>query len=145
MPVEVAPVEKATIADVASFTGSLLPRSYFLVAPKVAGRLEKLMVNIGDPVGRGQLVAVIDDDEYTQQVQVAQAELLVAQANVEEAENALELGKREYERIGALREKRIASESEFDGAGACSSINSSATNPLIFPFKWGRNGIYDAA
>lgn len=118
VPVEVAPVEKATVADVASFTGSLLPRSYFLVAPKVAGRLEKLMVNIGDPVGQGQLVAVIDDDEYTQQVQVAQAELLVAQANVEEAENALELGKREYERIGALREKRIASESEFDGAGA---------------------------
>jgi multidrug efflux pump subunit AcrA (membrane-fusion protein) len=40
------------------------------VAPKIAGRLEKLLVNIGDPVKRGQLIAVLYDEEYAQQVEL---------------------------------------------------------------------------
>ena len=36
--VEVAPIQRATIRDVGFFAGSLLPKSYFVVAPKVAGR-----------------------------------------------------------------------------------------------------------
>ena len=42
--VEVAPVQKVTIRDVGQFTGSLLPRSQFIVAPKVPGRLGLNMV-----------------------------------------------------------------------------------------------------
>ena len=67
--VEVAPIQNATIRDVGSFTGSLFPESYFLVAPKIAGRLEKLLVDIGERVKRGHLIAVLDDDEYAQQVE----------------------------------------------------------------------------
>ena len=46
--VEVTPVRRETIREVAEFTGTLLPRAQFVVAPKVGGRLEKLLVNIGD-------------------------------------------------------------------------------------------------
>ena len=114
--VEVAPVQKTSIRDVGSFTGSLLPKSQFLVAPKIGGRLKQLLVNVGDPVKRGQLIARLDDEEYFQQVEQSQAEAQVAEANVEEQASALEVAGREFDRVRALREKKIASESELDAA-----------------------------
>ena len=116
--VEVAPVQRTTIRDIGLFTGSLVPKSYFVVAPKIAGRLEKLLVNIGDRVKRGQLIAVLDDEEYAQQVEQARAELEVAKANVEERRSMLDVAQREFERAQALRRKKIASESELDAAQA---------------------------
>jgi len=116
--VETSPVQKTTIQDVGLFTGTLLPRSQFTVAPKIAGRLEKLFVNIGDPVKRGDLIALLDDDEYFQQVEQARAELEVATANVEECLSALNVAERDFERVRTLREKKIASESELDTAQA---------------------------
>lgn len=116
--VEVTEVKKSALRDVTSFTGTLQPKSYFVVAPKVAGRLEKLLVNIGDLVKRGQLIAMLDDEEYAQHVEQARAELDVAKANVEECRSALDVAQREFERAQALRQKKIASESELDSAKA---------------------------
>ncbi len=116
--VEVAPVRKATIREVGRFTGSLFPRFEFVVAPKVAGRLEKLKVDVGDPVAAGQLIAELDDDEYVQQIEQARAERAVAEATVAECKSSLEVASRELGRIEALRKKKVASESELDEASA---------------------------
>lgn len=114
--VEVIPVKIATIQEVGSFTGTLYPLSSFVLAPKIAGRLEKIMVHIGDTVKSGQLVAILDDDEYRQQVSQARAELEVAQAMLQERKSTLENARREYERTVELRKKKIASESQLDAA-----------------------------
>ena len=114
--VEVVLVKKASIREVGNFTGTLHPLSEFILAPKIAGRLEKILVNIGDTVKGGQLVAVLDDDEYRQQVLQAKAELEVAKANLQEKKSTIENAKREYERTVALRRKKIASESQLDAA-----------------------------
>ena len=116
--VEVAPLQKGTIEEVGLFTGSLVPKSYVVVAPKIAGRLEKLFVGIGDGVKRGQPIALLDDEEYAQQVEQARAEREVAKANVLESESSLEVAGREYKRVQALHQKQIASESELDTARA---------------------------
>jgi RND family efflux transporter MFP subunit len=116
--VEAEPARKDTVRDIGFFTGTLHPYSQFIVAPKIAGRLEKLFVKIGDPVKKGQLIAVLEDDEYLQQVDQARAELQVAKANVEEGLSALDTARRELERAKALRQKKIASESELDAASA---------------------------
>jgi RND family efflux transporter MFP subunit len=116
--VEVSPVEKRTIRDVGLFTGSLDPKSQFVVAPKLAGRLERLYVRIGDPVRQGALIAELESEEYRQQVDQAKAELDVARANFAESRSSLEIAAREFERVKALREKKIASESERDAAEA---------------------------
>ncbi len=73
--VEIAHVKKSTIQDMGYFTGSLYPLSKFIVAPKIGGRLEKILVHIGDTVRGGQLVAKLDDEEYRQLVSQAKAEL----------------------------------------------------------------------
>jgi RND family efflux transporter MFP subunit len=114
--VEILPVEKAPIREIGSYTGSLYPLTEFVLAPKIAGRLEKIFVNIGDIVKSGQLLAVLEDDEYRQQVSQVQAELEVARANLQERKNILENAKREHERTIALWKKKIASESELDAA-----------------------------
>jgi RND family efflux transporter MFP subunit len=114
--VEVAAVKQADIQDVGVFTGSLLPASRFVLAPKIAGRLDSILVNIGDLVEPGQLVAVLDDEEYRQQVVQAGAELDVARASVEEVRTALERSRREYERTIELHKRKIASESQLDAA-----------------------------
>ena len=116
--VEIAPIKKGAIQDLGDFTGSLYPLSKFIVAPKIGGRLEKILVDIGDTVRGGQLVAQLDDEEYRQQVSQAKAELEVAQANLQERKNILENAKREYDRTVALRKKKIASESQLDAAGS---------------------------
>lgn len=116
--VEIIPIRKASIREIGQFTGSLYPLSAFRLAPKIAGRLEKIMVHIGDVVTGDQLVAVLDDLEYHQQVYQAIAELEVAQANLQERRDTIENAKREYERTVALRKKKIASESQLDTAGS---------------------------
>jgi RND family efflux transporter MFP subunit len=116
--VEVSPVKKDTIRDVQIFTGTLMPKAHFIVAPKIGGRLEKLLVNIGDVIKNDQLIAVLEDEEYVQQVEQSRAELAVARANLEEQQSALNNAQREFERSQALREKKIASESELDSAKA---------------------------
>ncbi|MBN1226011.1 MAG: efflux RND transporter periplasmic adaptor subunit [Deltaproteobacteria bacterium] len=116
--VEVAPVRKGTIKEIGTFTGSLYSFSEFILAPKISGRLEKILVNIGDTVESGQLVAKLDDDEYLQQVIQANSELEVARANLQECKSNLEKAEKEYKRTFALWEKKIASESQLDAAEA---------------------------
>jgi len=116
--VETKPVRKGLIYDVGVFTGSLEPKSQFVVAPKVAGWLRELLVDVGDPVNRNQVIAVLDDEEFAQHVEQARAELQVATANAANCASDLDIAKREYERAKALREKQIASASELDVAEA---------------------------
>jgi len=119
--VETRPVRTGGIRDIGVFTGSLTPKSQFVVAPKVTGWLKELLVDIGDKVARNQVVAVLDDEQFTRQVQQATAELQVAKANVENSTSDLDLAKREYERVTALRAKQIASAAELDTASAAYS------------------------
>jgi RND family efflux transporter MFP subunit len=116
--VEVKEVQKRTLKDIGLFTGTLYAKSQFIAAPKVAGRLEKLLVKIGDRVKKDQLIAILENDEYVQQVDQSRAELDVARANFEESRSSLEIARRELERARTLREKKIASESELDAAEA---------------------------
>lgn len=112
--VEIAPVEKGTVREIAQFTGSLSPRSAFILAPKVGGRLEILTVDVGDLVQPGDMIARLEDAEYIQQVEQARAELAVAKAAVAESQSNVNVTQRELERTEILREKKMASESELD-------------------------------
>jgi RND family efflux transporter MFP subunit len=118
VPVEVAPVQRGPMKLERVFSGTLDARAQFVVAPKVSGRVERIYVNLADTVERGQVVAELDNDEYVQAVAQARANLEVAQANVAGAKSALENATRELDRSRRLRERGIASESQFDSARA---------------------------
>jgi RND family efflux transporter MFP subunit len=119
--VEIEAVKKGTIRDIGNFTGTLAPTSQFIVAPKISGRLEQLMVDIGDRINRNQLIAVLDNEEYSQQVRQAEADLQVAQANLEESRISRDVAQRELERVEELHKKGISADSELDAAKGISA------------------------
>ncbi|HQG27013.1 MAG TPA: efflux RND transporter periplasmic adaptor subunit [Candidatus Ozemobacteraceae bacterium] len=116
--VEVAPVRVLDMEDEGRFTGSLLPRARFVVAPKVAGRLKKLACDVGDSVSPGQVIAEIEDEEFVQDVAQAEADLAIARANLTESVAMLDIGRREFERVKAMRQQKVTSEAEVDAAQA---------------------------
>ncbi len=116
--VEVKPIETGSIRDLGQFSGTLIPKSQFVIAPKVSGKLKKLYVDIGDQLRNGQLVAQLDDEEYQQQVAQAEADLRVAKANLEDVQNSLELARKELERAETLYQKGILSDAQFDSTRA---------------------------
>lgn len=116
--VEIAPVQLSPIRDLGQFSGTLIPKAQFTVVPKISGKLEQLLIDIGDTVRRGQLVAVLEDEEYQQQLIQAEADLRVAKANLEEANSSLEIARRDLERAETLHEKGIQSDSQLDAARA---------------------------
>ena len=116
VPVEVAPVERGPIEESRTFSGTLEPPAEFVVAPKVGGRIVRLAVDLADDVTRGAVVAELDDEEATQLVAQAEADLAVAEARAVEAESRLEIAARSLQRIEALRVNEYSSESELDAA-----------------------------
>ena len=116
VPVEVARIQRGTIALQRTFSGELEALAEFVVAPKISGRVKRVLVNIADTVKRGQVVAELDNDEYIQAVAQARADLAVARANLSQAKSALEIADREFKRTESLLKRGIASDSEFDAA-----------------------------
>jgi len=124
--VEAALVETGSIADVRTFTGTLEAGDAFTVAPKIGAQIQRIHVDIGDRVEQGQVVAELDDDEATQAVAEAEAELAVARAEVQQAEADARLARREFERTRSLAERDLASTSELDTTRARAQARSAA-------------------
>ena len=118
VPVEVAVIEHGPIELLRTFTGTLEARAEFVVAPKVAGRVEQINLDLADEVTRGQIVALLDDAEYVQAVARAQADLEITRASNIEADSLLQIAERELSRIDDLRGRGVSSESQRDVAKA---------------------------
>ena len=60
VPVAVAQIQRGPIVLQRTFSGELEALTEFVVAPKVSGRVERVLVNIADRVNRGQVVAELE-------------------------------------------------------------------------------------
>ncbi len=116
--VETAAVAYRTLEDVRFLDGALEAAAGYDVAPRIGGRIRALRVDIGDTVMPGDVIALLDDQEAAQEVAEAEAGLRVAEAQLAEAEVALQSAARELRRTRDLRAQRIASEAELDAAEA---------------------------
>jgi HlyD family secretion protein len=81
--VRVATVTKGSLAAAASYSGAVQAKSQVNVLPKVAGRIEKLNVEIGSTVKAGDVIAELES--ATLKAQVAQAEAALALAEAKSA------------------------------------------------------------
>ncbi|RCK81435.1 MAG: putative Co/Zn/Cd efflux system membrane fusion protein [Candidatus Ozemobacter sibiricus] len=118
VPVEVASLTMRDLVAEGRFTGSLLPRSQFTVASKVAGRLQRLFVDIGDQIRSGTRIAEIEDEEYVQALAQARADLAIARANLVESQALLDVARRELDRVLKMRQQKVSSDAEVDAAQA---------------------------
>jgi len=117
-PVAVHSVERGPITLRRTFSGALEASAEFVVAPKTGGRVDRVLVDLGDPVERGQVVAELDDAELRQAVHQSEADLAVARANLAASRSALEIATRRLQRVQGLQTDGVASESELDTARA---------------------------
>ena len=116
--VETGNVKKGDMHDEGIFSGSIEPKSKFMVAPKTSGRIKKVNFNIGDTIKNGDIVAELDDEEATLAVEQAEAALEIARANYNESGELLEISRRELERVKTMRKQKVASEVEVENASA---------------------------
>jgi RND family efflux transporter MFP subunit len=118
VPVEAVAVREGPLSLQRTFSGTLDPLARLTVAPKISGRIESLHVDVSDRVARGQTVASLEADEFSQEVAEAVARQAVAEANLVEAENRLVIARRELDRTTTLHERGIASDSVLDSVQA---------------------------
>ncbi len=85
MPVESCVVKTDTISAEAMGTGTLEAHVRATISPKISGRIAQVLVDQGDKVIKGQKLVLLDDEDLRQQVEMAKAELSVAQAGVAKA------------------------------------------------------------
>lgn len=82
MAVETAAVETRRVERSILVTGSLLPDETVAVSSEVAGRVSKILVDFGQSVRQGDVVAELDKREYQLQVERARASLQQALARL---------------------------------------------------------------
>lgn len=118
LAVETEQAHRRTLMDFGEFTGSLEALERFEVAPKVGGILREIRADLGDHVKRGDLLAVLDDEEYALAAEQAKANLAVTEATSEDAKRQMEIAKRDHARTAALLESKVTTVAEFDKVDA---------------------------
>jgi HlyD family secretion protein len=127
-PSKLAKVEKGDLAKSVVATGKVEPITKVEVKSKASGIVKKLLVEYGDHVKQGQLLAQLDKVEIEAGVEQSRAALLAAQANLKGAQADYErakvdaespdvpLLKRAYERAVQMAKDGVVSESALDDA-----------------------------
>ncbi|MEW6535621.1 MAG: efflux RND transporter periplasmic adaptor subunit [Candidatus Auribacterota bacterium] len=123
IPVQEYVVKKGTITAEVMGTGTLEARVKATISAKISGLLLDVLVDQGDRVVKGQILAKLDDGDLKEQVEVARSELLATKAGVDRAEAEITVAKATavnarnlYSRKVALAEEKIASEEDLDNA-----------------------------
>ena len=92
------------ITERIELTGDVVAIQQASIFSKVSGTLERVFVNIGSPVRRGQLLALIDTTELKQQLQQAEATFFNARLS--------------YDRTQQLLQQNLVSKQDLDNAEA---------------------------
>jgi RND family efflux transporter MFP subunit len=98
--------------------GNALPLLEAAIYPRTTGYVKSRLVDIGDPVKEGQLLAVIAAPDIDDQLAKAKADLTLAQANMRLAEADAELARSTFERTLQSGVKGAASAEDVDQARA---------------------------
>lgn len=131
--ISVATVSEAAYTDTLNLSGNVTPVETANLSFKLAGKLKEVSVREGDFVEMGQKVAELGIEDYSLQVQVAQAQFRAADAQyatakmqvdsdapskIAQAKAQLVLTQKTYNRVKALYEAQAVSQSDLDEISA---------------------------
>ncbi|HXB22990.1 MAG TPA: efflux RND transporter periplasmic adaptor subunit [Candidatus Solibacter sp.] len=127
-PEKLAKVERGDLAKSVVATGKIEPITKVEVKSKASGIVKKLLVDYGEPVKKGQVLAELDKEEIQARVNQQRASLEAAQANARAAEADLQhakvdaagpdvpMLKRAYDRAQQMIKAGVISTSQLDDA-----------------------------
>ena len=88
--------KKGTIYPVLSFAGNLDPVWQAKIAPKLAGRIQNILVNEGDYVESGRILAILESSEISATTSALRGSVYDAKASFEQAETTLSRNLSQY-------------------------------------------------
>lgn len=109
---------KGDILETVTATGSLAGRTEVSVGAQVTGQVQKLHVELGDHVTKGQLIAEIDPRTQNNAVKNARAELKIAEATLKQKQALLKKQQAEYERQNKMKGVDATSDADLEAAVA---------------------------
>jgi HlyD family secretion protein len=127
-PEKVVVAERGDIARSVVARGKIEPLSKVEVKSKANGIIKALLVDVGDRVTEGQILAELDKEDLQAQVREAKATrdgeeanlqaaiAAEAKAKIEAANPELEFARRDFERAQELFKQKIASQQQLDDA-----------------------------
>lgn len=119
VPVQVAEARLTNLQQVLELTGEIKPAAVVDVYPKIGGEIiEKIYVETGDYVKKGDLIAVLKDDVIKAQLEEATAGLAAAEAGLGQSEANLELLEKNRMRVEYLYQQNAVSKQELDNINA---------------------------
>ncbi|MDE7110775.1 MAG: efflux RND transporter periplasmic adaptor subunit [Muribaculaceae bacterium] len=103
----VSPQSGSTLSKSSLLTGAIEPRDEIEIKPQISGIISEILVEAGQQVHVGDIIAKI-------KVIPDESQLSSAQFRVEEAERQLELAQSKHERTAELYKKKYVSREEFE-------------------------------
>ena len=117
-----APVLRGDIEDAVSALGSIQPQEFVDVGTQVSGQLKRLLVNIGDSVEKGAVVAEIDTAVLAAKVEAGQATLQSLSAQIDEKQAQLALATRQQQRNATMFAQDAVSRDVLETSQAASRV-----------------------
>ncbi|HNQ84321.1 MAG TPA: efflux RND transporter periplasmic adaptor subunit [Deltaproteobacteria bacterium] len=102
-------VARETVRPYIEAVGSLEPDKEVVVSSEVDGVIREILVDEGDRVSRGMVLARVSDTDYLLGVRAAEAVWKQARANLENARTV-------FSRMEALYQEKVVSKQEYDNA-----------------------------
>jgi HlyD family secretion protein len=102
-------------------TGNQRPTKQVQVGSEVSGRIDRVLVDVNDRVGQGQVLAQINTDVIQDQIRQAQADLNAARASVAQAGATLDVDSAQLARLRdvyRLSGGKVPSKTELEAAEA---------------------------
>lgn len=112
----VYPLQSATIRDRINLPGSIEAWTSLELMARVDGFVTEVMVQEGDEVTKDQVLAKIDDDDYTIAVQRAEAAYTLAKADYERDKNVFAKGVIPRAELDAQRTRMLTAKADLDNA-----------------------------
>ncbi len=116
MTVELGMAKRGDVAAHLTVVGNLIGLQTVDVAPRTAGRLLSVNVQMGDPVRRGQVMAKVEDREIVEQVRAAEASQEVAKATIRQRDADLNVAQLNFERSKNLFSRGLLAKQALDDA-----------------------------
>ncbi|GJL92639.1 efflux RND transporter periplasmic adaptor subunit [Hyphococcus sp.] len=115
---QTAEVTRGDIEVTISAAGKIQPKNFVDVGAQVSGQLEAFLVEVGDHVEKGDLLAEIDETLAKTKVEADRAQLKELQASFSQQQASLELSKANFVRADMLYKADAISQAEYQAAVA---------------------------
>ncbi len=110
------PLSLGNIVESVTASGTIKPLSTVSIGTQASGRIAEIYVDYNSEVKKGQLLALIDQDNAKANVAQREAALEIARAQVEVEENNIKYFKKILARISQLNASKYSTEKELEAA-----------------------------